>query len=232
LKRIDLSVDIGEGFGFDRELLRFATSGNVCCGEHAGSWEHTRETVELCRSRGVRVGMHPGFPDRESLGRRMPHPDEMDGFARSVQLQTVRFLTEFETLFLKAHGAWYNAACASEGDPRVRGVCQGLIFGIALGRDLPTMLLPGSFAAEALKRQGGKVIAEGFADRAYRDDGTLVPRSEPGAVLDDPEIVKRQVLRLASTVDSICLHGDTPGCVEFAELVFKTLADAGFEVAA
>jgi 5-oxoprolinase (ATP-hydrolysing) subunit A len=249
---VDLNVDIGEGFPFDEQLLEFATSANVCCGEHAGSWELTLQTIEMCKRKGVRIGMHPGFPDRENMGRLAPKSmtgEEFVVWLTDLQRQQRGFLEHCLPAYVKPHGAWYNLVC---GVPDVHDDVQTLLYSYCLGamfavghpqphtymvlassslnRDWPDM--------PARPRRGeGRVpkptfIPEGFADRAYSPDGTLRPRSEPGAVLEDPEEIKAQVLRLAPEVDSICLHGDTPGCLEFAEMVRKTLEDAGYEVAA
>lgn len=235
MKKVDLNVDIGEGFPYDRELLQFATSANVCCGEHAGNWELTQATVELCHLKGTRLGMHPGFPDRESMGRHVPKqlPSE---WADSLTMQFARFVEQFTAAYIKPHGAWYqilsdaNVVPTSMRDAQLTGYCSGILFGMVAEASLAAMLLPSSSAFKAMKTGGTSVIAEGFADRAYRPDGTLVPRSEPGAVLEDPDQIKAQVLRLAKEVDSICLHGDTPNCLEFAEMVTKTLLDHGYEV--
>jgi len=233
MKKVDLNVDIGEGFPNDKALLEFATSANVCCGEHAGSWELTRETVALCVTEGKRIGIHPGFPDRASMGRYLPRvvPNE---WIESLRYQTARFLDEFDAVYLKPHGAWYQALTDFDLQrkggisPGSVGSCAGVLFGMLINSGLAAMLLkspqPSAF------RLPGQLIQEGFADRAYRRNGTLVPRSERGAVFEDPTKIRRQVLELAPKVDSICLHGDTPNCLEFAELVYKTLVDAGYEV--
>jgi UPF0271 protein len=251
-RRIDLNVDIGEGFPHDEALLEFATSANVCCGEHAGSWLLTQATVELCRTRGVRIGAHPGYPDREHMGRRPMDIGEHSTYLRSIFDQVARFAKLVRPDYIKPHGAFYNQtaqvlppswvptddrwAHLIEEDPI--GQAIGAIPGAgSLGmllrvHRLPLMGLAGTAHEEIAKRAEVLLLREGFADRAYRDDGTLVPRSEPGAVFDDPATIRAQVLRLAETVDSICLHGDTPEALSFAELVAKTLIDAGYEVAA
>jgi 5-oxoprolinase (ATP-hydrolysing) subunit A len=233
VKKVDLNVDIGEGFPNDEALLEFATSANVCCGEHAGSWELTQATVAMCLSKEKRIGMHPGFPDRESMGRTLPYkvPSE---WLDSIRDQATKFCAEFKADYVKPHGAWYQAltdeSLVKEGrlDAGSFGGCGGLLFGMAVG--LPALILAGSRVGEIIAGSEGVVISEGFADRAYRLDGTLVPRSEPGAVLHDRDQIKQQVLNLAPKVDSICLHGDTSDCLEFAELVYKTLLDNRFEV--
>lgn len=219
-RRIDLNVDIGEGFPHDRDLLRFASSANICCGEHAGSWERTLETIELCRSAGVRIGMHPGFPDRENMGRTMPDVDRRE-FSQSLIEQAVRFMTAIDAAYIKPHGAWYNGLFTAS--PRFTDALEAILERYPL----QLMALPVGSIAE---RFADRLIREGFADRGYRPDGTLIPRTEPGAILHDPNVIAAQVMFLAERVDSICLHGDTPGCLEFAENVYRTLADAGWEV--
>jgi 5-oxoprolinase (ATP-hydrolysing) subunit A len=226
VKRLDLNVDIGEGFPYDERLLHYATSANVCCGEHAGSWDLTKETILRCLVAGVRVGIHPGYPDREHMGRRPLAEGEARSYSVSVREQVERFFLFVPAAYVKPHGALYNDAVAGSG-PALEMVAE------ACGRfSLPLMGLPGTALAEVASRQGVPLIREGFADRAYRPDGALVPRTEPGAVLEREEEVRRQVLRLADEVDSICLHGDTPHCVAFAERVCQTLLEAGYDVGA
>lgn len=220
MRRIDLNVDIGEGFPNDAALLEFATSANVCCGAHAGSWELTLATIDLCLTRGVRVGAHPGYPNREAMGRVHPAltPGEIEA---SLRTQLIGFVSACWPAYLKPHGAWYNELLSPVGGFEALGVANAL----ARELDLPLMVLP------IVETRGAK-IREGFADRAYEPDGSLRPRSSPGAVLEDPAEVRAQVLRLAESVDSICLHGDTPDALAFAELVTKTLRDAAYEVGA
>ncbi len=107
-RRIDLNVDVGEGFAFDRDLLDLATSANVCAGGHAGSEALTMDTVELCRSRNVRVGVHPGYPDRATMGRRSMRVEEHHEFLGSVFHQVKRFVGLARPSYLKPHGAFYN----------------------------------------------------------------------------------------------------------------------------
>lgn len=229
MKKVDLNVDIGEGFPYDEALLGFATSANVCCGEHAGSPELTLQTVEICRDHGVRMGAHPGFPDRESMGRRIP--DAVKPYLQSL-LKQVQSAADWAS-YIKPHGAFYSLLSlqALSNEARV-GAAVGAAIGMSKLAHLPLMLLPTSALFNLLPMLGEtpEPIAEGFADRRYMEDGRLMPRSQPGAVLEDPDEIKRQVLELAPKVDSICLHGDTPGCLEFAEMVRKTLEDAGYEV--
>jgi 5-oxoprolinase (ATP-hydrolysing) subunit A len=228
---VDLNVDIGEGFPFDEQLLEFATSANVCCGEHAGSWELTAHTIEMCKRKGVRIGMHPGFPDRKRFGRFQPEQKMGNDWVSSLEEQMRRFMTLHKAVYVKPHGGWYNLLCSRLGLGEGKFYAK---YSIPLANAvkeyrIQMMLLPVAHVTAVGKKW---LIREGFADRAYQADGTLKPRTEPGAVLEDAEEIKEQVLRLAPEVDSICLHGDTPGCLEFAEMVRKTLEDAGYEVAA
>jgi UPF0271 protein len=222
VRRIDLNVDIGEGFPHDEQLLLFASSANICCGAHAGSWEMTQQTIGLALDAGARIGMHPGYPDRASMGRAgMPPSSEIE-FQRSISAQVEQFFNFVPAAYLKPHGAFYNES-AHLGHP-----AYGLLQSVASRFRLAVMGLPGTAHAMA----GTDFIAEGFADRGYTPDGLLIPRGTTGALLEDPADVQRQVLSLAPKVQTICLHGDTPNCLDFAELVYKTLLDAGYEVGA
>jgi UPF0271 protein len=251
-KRVDLNVDIGEGSPHDEALLEFATSANICCGEHAGSWDLTLETIELCKSKGVRIGAHPGYPDRKAMGRRPMEIEEHSEYLKSIFDQVARFTETVRPEYLKPHGAFYNQTSQVlppswvPTDDRWKALIVDDPIGQAIGRipgagslgmllrihRLALMGLAGTAHEEIAKRSEVFLFHEGFADRAYNDNGTLVPRGEPGAVLVDPKLVEAQVLRIAPTVNSICLHGDTPNALEFAELVTKTLKDANYEVGA
>jgi len=229
VKLVDLNVDIGEGFPNDADLLQFASSANVCCGEHAGSIGLTHATVELCRERGIRIGAHPGLPDRQSMGRRAPTLSEVKASTDCLVSQVKRVEG---AAYVKPHGAFYNLLVDSTS-PRTDLVVSAWEVAIQYYESgYPLMLLNEDNFRWATRKHfpTAHLIIEGFADRAYLPDGTLVPRTQPGAILDDPELIRRQVLTLAKTVNSICLHGDTPNCLELAELVYRTLVDADFEV--
>lgn len=248
-KKIDLNVDIGEGFPNDEALLRFATSANVCCGAHAGDEALMAETIALCRARGVRFGAHPGYADRASMGRTSIDEAHQKEYLDSIFAQLRRFAQYARPAYIKPHGAFYNdtAVPLTDGwDLDENGQKAYQAGGIFLARypgvhslqmilrvyKVPMMGLAGTAHEAVASRTNQRFLREGFADRAYREDGTLLPRSEPGAVLQELSQIREQVLRLAPEVDSICLHGDTPGCLEFAELVSHTLIDAGYEVSA
>lgn len=247
---IDLNVDIGEGFAFDDELLAFASSANICCGEYAGSREITLETIERCIRHRVRIGVHPGYPDREGMGRRHLEPGQERHFLKSVFDQVSWFAKQTQPAYVKPHGAFYNdtAVVLPDNWEYVRrkawmtsaydagGVflaefpgIQSLIMILRISK-LPLLGLANTAHSTIAVRAKQTLIREGFADRRYGSDGKPLPRSHPAAVLSDPAEIREQVLFLAPKVDSICLHGDTPDCLSYAELIFKTLSDAGYSI--
>ena len=224
MKVIDINVDVGEGFAFDDELLQIATSANVCCGAHAGSVDLTMATVAKCITAGVRVGAHPGVPDRAGMGRtplRTMSNEERDVLLSSLVDQLL--VAEWD--YVKPHGALYNGSS-------IPGPVADVVASLMSQRSEPLLGMPGTHHEEIARIAGVRLIREGFADRAYDSDGMLVARSRSGAVLSSHDEIAAQVLRLAVLVDSICIHGDTPGCVTIAEHVLRTLSDAGYEVRA
>ena len=245
---VDLNVDIGEGFPFDDELLEFATSANVCLGAHAGSFDLSMATIDKWLTAGKRVGLHPGYPDRKNMGRESITTETAREYLDSIFQQVKQALRHTTASYIKPHGAFYNDtgfALPQYWDKPAFGYFPGQdpeaaflnrhpganALGMLLRvNKLPLMGLPNTSHQEIARRSGQSFIREGFADRAYRDDGTLVPRSEPDAMHLEPAKIASQVMELATRVDSICLHGDTADCVEFAQLVTKTLHDAGYVI--
>jgi len=226
LRKMDINVDLGEGAAFDEELLKVASSANVCCGAHAGSEELTKKTIERCVLLGVRVGAHPGYPDPETMGRHplgMVTPMQMRNVALSLSGQIAFAMECGPVAYLKPHGAFYNeSAQPSEWC----GVLLEL-----LGRfNLPLVGMPGSEHERIAATAGVGFIREGFADRAYQGSGRLMPRTQSGAILTDPDEIRRQVRWLMSSVESICIHGDEPDSVRNARLVREVLESAGCEV--
>lgn len=214
---IDLNSDLGEGAGSDAALLPMLTSANVCCGAHAGDANTIRATLTLCAQHGVSVGAHPGFADRAHFGRR-EIPVSADDVRYLVHTQ-VRHLIELAhainvtVRYLKPHGALYHQChrepSLAEALLDVLGECQLAVVG-----------LPCSLLAE---RAAGRVrfIAEGFADRRYRNDGTLVPRTEPNAMITDPAEAVEQVGYLMRTqgIETVCVHGDSAHALEFVQQI-------------
>jgi UPF0271 protein len=226
---IDLNADLGEGAGTDEALMPLITSANVCCGEHAGSDETTLATLRLARVHGVVVGAHPGYADRENFGR-VHAGDVTPGLAMSLRRQLDRFRDQAESCgvpvaYVKPHGALYNQAMA---DDRF----AALVLDAVTPFGWPVMGLPESKLESACLMAGHPFVREGFADRRYSPDGTLVPRSEPDAVLGDVKDVVEQVTRLVETerVHSVCVHGDTPDAVAFLTAVRGELRARGHEL--
>jgi UPF0271 protein len=228
-RAIDLNADLGEGSPWDDELLGRVTSASVCCGAHAGDPATIRRTLGAARARGVAVGAHPGFADREGFGRRerAVSPDEVRRLilAQWDDLAELAAAEGVPLLFVKPHGALYNQA------QRDDSIAAGVVSAVAtLGR--PVLGQPGGRLDSMARGAGLPFVAEGFADRRYRDDGRLVPRAEPGAILDEPRDIEDQVLRLVErgTVATICLHGDDPRSVNRADRILGALRRAGVAV--
>lgn len=216
---VDLNADLGEIPG-DLALMEVVTSANIACGGHAGDRKTMKEAVTQALAGGVAIGAHPSYLDREGFGRRElgANPAEV---AAQVAAQ-VEALSELATVrYVKLHGALYHRANADEE------------MAAAILESLPVRhVLAQEGALTRLGRAAGfAVTLEGFCDRAYRPDGSLVPRGEPGAVLNDPEEVLSQAIDLAETFGSLCLHGDTPGALGFARRVRGGLEEAGIEMA-
>jgi UPF0271 protein len=242
---IDLNSDLGEGAGHDAEIMRLVTSANIACGGHAGDERTMRETVDLALRHGVAIGAHPGYPDRANFGR---IPMAMDALAlvETVSAQ-VRALTEVASVagarvrHVKAHGAMYNQA---ERDVAVASAVASGIFDDARGAGLLVFAPPGSAMLVSAQAMDLRVAREGFVDRAYERDGTLRSRRLPGALHTDPSVAAAQAVSfvrdggvrafdgtfLPLAIDTLCLHGDTPGAPAIAVAVRDALARAGVEV--
>lgn len=223
---IDLNCDLGEGGAHDADLLALVTSASIACGFHAGDPGTAAETLRQAARSGVVAGAHPSFPDREHFGRR-----EMTRSPRHVfeecayQVGALTLLARglgWPLRYVKPHGALYTQACRDEDYARpVVDVCD--LAGLAL------VGLPGS-ALERASRGRCPFIAEGFADRRYRPDGSLVPRSDPGAFVTDAAEAVDQADRLvhAHGVRTLCVHGDNPRALDFVRAVRGRLVTLGF----
>jgi 5-oxoprolinase (ATP-hydrolysing) subunit A len=228
-RSIDLNADLGEGFPNDRALLELMTSASICCNAHAGSPDVIRRTLAAAAELDVVVGAHPGYPDREGFGRRDQHlgRNELLGLM-SRQIGRLKHMAEafdIEIAFLKPHGALYNQA------QREKAVAIAVVLTAEL-QHFPLLGLPGSLLEAEARHQRRPYIAEGFPDRRYRDDGSLVPRSQADAVLHDPVEIEAQVLRLVNEgrVATLCIHGDDPRAVSNAELVRRVLTNHGIVI--
>jgi UPF0271 protein len=244
MRELDLNADVGEGDPrADAALIPLVTSVNVACGLHAGDAQTMRATVALAMRNGVAVGAHPGFNDREGFGRRrqqltaseirdllLSQLGALDGIAR----------TEGTTLHhVKPHGALYNQAETDDA------LAVAIVAAIRVFD--PTLRLvgrAGSAMERAARGASHPFLAEAFADRRYRADGTLLPRSEPGAVLADVEAVAQQVRALVTdgevrasdgsrvevSFQTLCVHGDTPGAATLARRIRQELDALGVSV--
>jgi UPF0271 protein len=227
---VDLNADLGEGMTGDEQLLDVVTSANIACGFHAGDPSLMRKTLRAAFRRSVVVGAHVSYPDREGFGRRetgaAPEQIEADVLYQLAALAALAAAEGGRVRYVKPHGALYHRIARDEDAAAavlraLRSYDPGLVL----------MTLPGSAAVVVAERVGIRTVAEGFADRAYAPDGSLVPRDRPGAVLTASDDVVAQATRLASAqlaaVESLCLHGDTPGALELAGQVRAALEGAG-----
>lgn len=233
---IDLNSDMGESFGAytigaDADLLRVVSSANVACGAHAGDPSVMRQTVRAAKAAGVAVGAHPGFPDLAGFGRRemrMPAQEIEDAvIAQIAALAGVAAVEGVRLAHVKPHGALYNMAAkeAAMADAIAAAIA-------AVDRSLVMVGLPASALERAAQQAGLTFAAEGFADRAYEPDGTLVARSKPGALITDPGRAADGALQLARSgrVRTICIHSDTPGAAAIGTAVRRALDDNGVMV--
>ena len=246
--RIDLNCDMGESFGpwkmgADAEVMPNITSANVACGAHAGDPGVMRRTIRAAKQHGVAVGAHPGFADLQGFGRRemQADPAEVED-SLIAQIGALAAMARAEAAPLrhvKAHGALYNMAA------RDRKLADAVARAIkAFDASLVMFGLPKSPLIEAGIAAGLRVAAEGFADRSYEADGSLTPRSRPGAVIHDAAVVVDRAVRMVRDgvvltsegreiplkVDTICVHGDTPGAPDLTRRIRAGLEAAGISV--
>lgn len=239
--KVDFNSDLGESFGnykigLDSEILQQVTSANVACGFHAGDASIMAQTVQLALDKGVAIGAHPGFPDLQGFGRRkieMNTSDITDIVAYQVGALSA-FTPDHKLHHVKAHGALYNMAAKD------RLIADAVITGIKLV-DPQTIVygLANSELIKAAQNANMKFAQEVFADRNYQSDGSLVPRSQPNAVISNPAEAAQQALEMVENksvvsvtgevvplaVDSICVHGDNHSAVELAIEIKKLLLD-------
>jgi UPF0271 protein len=253
MMRIDLNADLGEGIGDDEALLAIVTSANIATGAHAGGGHVLARTVAAAALRGVAIGAHPAYRDRAGFGR-ASHLAVLHGdlAARSHMVgdlvaQVLGVAREADRLgaplaHVKAHGSLYNEAVR---DPVAARIVADAVLGVehALGYRVAVVTQPGGALAALASRLGLTVLREGFADRAYLSTGHLVGRTEPGAVLGGVESMVAQALdlagghvdpidgpRIAMAVDSLCVHGDTPGALAAARAIREALREQGWLV--
>lgn len=246
--KVDLNSDIGESFGAykmgdDAAVMDAVTSANVACAFHAGDPLVMKKTIKNCAAKGVAVGAHPGYPDLVGFGRRnmkcTPEEEYADCLYQIGALSAFCRANGLTLQHVKPHGAMYNQAAK---DPELaKAIAQAVR---DFGKDVILMGLADSEFEKAAKEMGIPFAAEAFADRGYMPDGSLVPRSQPGAIIHDVDVAAKRVVRMVTegkveAVDgtvinfrphSICMHGDTPEAVEMAKAVRSALQAAGVKV--
>jgi UPF0271 protein len=241
---IDLNADLGEGAPHDEGLLDLVSSASVACGFHAGSPAVMVRTARAARARRVSIGAHPSYPDAEGFGRSdMDLPVEELVGSIGYQIGAMRAAAAVagsELGFVKPHGALYNRAAV---DGQVADAVVSAVSAVGSGK-LALLGLAGSELVRRARAAGLQTYSEGFADRAYTADGSLVPRSAPGSVLHDPQSVARQALDLVIRgrvtaisgetvevqIDSLCLHGDSPAALDLARALRLSLEEAGVAI--
>ena len=247
---VDLNADLGEGFGIwelgdDDAMLEIVTSANVACGFHAGDPVRLASTCQSAAACGVRVGAQVGYHDLAGFGRRYIDVEAAELTADVIYqigaLQALARTAGTTVGYVKPHGALYNTIVKDRD--QARAVAEAVH---AVDPALPVLGLSGSVFFDEARRLGLRTVAEAFADRAYRPDGQLVSRREKGAVLHDPNQIAERVATMVASgrvtaadgstidveVESVCVHGDSPGAVEIATAVRKRLLSDGVELAA
>ena len=247
---IDLNCDLGESFGaytigMDADILPYITSANIACGFHAGDPVVMKKTVQEAVKNNVCLGAHPGLPDLVGFGRRNMSitPEEAETYIiyQTGALTAFAHAAGTELHHVKPHGALYNMAATD--DALAEAVCRGIA---AVNKKLILVALSGSRMVVAAKKTGIPYACEVFADRAYSDNGTLVPRSKPGAVITDEDEVIRRAVRMVKEgtvrslsgkdisvqADTICVHGDNPKALLFVKKIRASFAAEKIEIRA
>lgn len=247
---IDLNADLGEGYGpwtmgDDAAMLDIVTSANVACGGHASDPETMFRTLTLAKARGVVTGAHPSYPDKEGFGRRrLPFtPAEIERFtaAQIGSLMGIGGLVGQKISYVKPHGALANVAAED------RDVAEAIVRAVrAVDAGLAILAISGTVLERVTKERGVTAFSEIFADRGYTPGGTLVPRSEAGAMIHDPEVATKRLLSFFETwkmptvggppvtleAHSVCIHGDSPDAVAMARHIREAFRVRGLGVAA
>ena len=246
---IDLNADMGEGFGpwrmtDDAALLDIVTSANIACGFHAGDWDTMGDVMARAVAAGANIGAHPGFPDLQGFGRRRMQMDPASvGRLVQYQLGAAQAMARAaggRVRHLKLHGALSNMAMVDADLARAAYEAA-----LTVQPDLVLMVLAATPMQTVAEELGAAYAAEIFADRGYAEDGTLIPRGEPGAMVTDAAeaadrisamvragaIITAQGTRIPTRIDTICLHGDEPSAVAAARTLRDRLAADGITVA-
>jgi UPF0271 protein len=231
MRTIDLNADLGEGGTEDESLLRLVSSANIACGGHAGDETSMRRAVGLAMASGVAIGAHPSYEDREHFGRRamaLPLHTVTDFVRRQVgELAAIAADMGAELHHVKAHGSLYNQA------DRDRLLADAVVQGITdISPDLILYAPPAGALAAAGRAAGLTLCAEGFADRRYLENGALMPRAEPGAVIKNVEEAVAQAMEIVANgaVETLCVHGDGPTAVAILRTLRGRLEERGHPI--
>jgi UPF0271 protein len=244
---VSLNADVGEGFGNwavdDAEILSVVSDANIACGFHAGDPDTLARTCALAARHGVGIGAHVGFHDLRGFGRRyiaVPQATLTNDVVYQIGALDAFATAEGATLsYVKPHGALYHSA--ARNDDHAHAVVDAIA---SLKRPLSLLCQTGSLLAQYAQQAGITVISEGFMDRTYTAAGTLVPRTEPGAVITDAATAAEQAVQMVTTqtvataegspipmhVQSLCIHSDSPGAAHLARTVRSALQDAGVTI--
>lgn len=242
---IDLNADLGEGSPFDEAILAIVSSANISCGAHAGDDHSILQAITFAKANRVVIGAHPSYPDKANMGR-VSLPMSKSALQQSLveqlsYLQRIAKQAGSDVRYVKAHGALYNDMAKDRN--LAEQFCQCID---AFDASLAIMGLAGSAIADVCRTQGKVFIAEAFIDRRYHPDGTLVSRTQPGAILDHPPEAVKQALQLIQQqsvitlsgapvpiqADSLCLHGDTPAALTIAEQLKAALHQRAINIRA
>jgi len=245
MKTIDINCDLGEGIGNDELIMPYISSANIACGYHAGDEKTMKQTVELCKKYSVAVGAHPSYPDKENFGRTdmLLHPGEIyELIVKQINcLEKIAAAADVPIHHVKPHGALYNMAA------RDKGLAPFVALAI-LDTNSKYLLygLSGSYLVKEGKNLGVKTVNEVFADRTYKNDGSLTSRSKPGALIESTDAAIAQVLQMVKEgtvtsitgkkvpiiAETICIHGDGEHAVEFAKAIHFALKENNIAVKA
>ena len=229
---------MGEGAGSDEQIMPYISSANIACGYHAGDENTMRQTVELCKKYNVAVGVHPSYPDRENFGRTdmLFHPGEVyEMIVKQINsLERIAAESDVAVHHVKPHGALYNMAA------RDRGLAPFVALAILDTNNKYILYgLSGSYLIKEGKNLGANTASEVFADRTYKDDGSLTSRNKPGALIETTEMAVAQVLQMVKegtvtsvtgkkvpiVAETVCIHGDGEHAVEFAKAIYHALKE-------
>ena len=243
MKTIDLNCDLGEGIGNDELIMPYISSANIACGYHAGNETTMKQTVELCKRYNVAVGAHPSFPDKENFGRTdmLLHPGEIyEMIIKQISsLEKIAAVADVPVHHVKPHGALYNMAARDK-------MLAPFVALAILDTNSKYILygLSGSYLIKEGKALGVKTASEVFADRTYKDDGSLTSRNKPGALIEETDKAVAQALQMVKegtvtsingkkvqiVAETICIHGDGEHAVEFAKAIREALVKEGIEI--